>query len=295
VTRAGMRILLGGTALAAAAYVGAAALTAENALHPARRAAAPECPCVAHVHCGGAGTAAADGTRLNGWFYEPDQPNGAAVLLLHGVGWNREQLLGYGAALEKAGYRVLLPDLRGHGTSGGFTTYGVLEEQDVQAWADWMLTRPGVRSIYGVGVSLGASVLLEGLNREKRFRAVVAEAPYSSFPEIAVERTKRPLPEFVRFLVPPFVGTALAWGRVRYGADLRKASALEAVRRTRTPVLLIHGMSDRGTDASNSVRLAAANPAVTSLWLVPGAGHANVRETARAEYDERMTAWLAAH
>ncbi len=280
---------------AAAGFCAVAIRSAEGALHPTRRAVAPECPCVTHVRCGDASVTAPDTTKLSAWYYQPDQPNGAAVILLHGVGANREDLVGFGTLFEKAGYSVLVPDLRGHGRSDGFTTYGAFEEQDIHAWADWMLARPGISRIYGYGVSLGGSVLIESLNREPRFRAVVAESAYTTFPDVADERIARLLPAPARWIAQPFVSAGLLWGRLRYDADLRRASPLDAVRHAKTPILLIHGLADHKTEADNSRRLAAANPGTTTLWLVPGAGHANARATAKQEFDSRVMDWFQQH
>ena len=264
-------------------------------MHPVRRPVTPVCPCVAHVRCGDADITSTDGTSLKAWYYEPDQPNGAAVVLLHGVGGNREDMVGLGVLFEKAGYRVLIPDLRGHGTSDGFTTLGLRESDDLHAWTDWMLARPGVNRIYGYGVSFGGSVLLESLGRETRFRAVVAESAFTTFPDVAVERISRSLPGSAKRLAIPFVDTALAWMRIRYGADLTRGSPLESVQRSKVPILLIHGLDDHETEAENSQRLAAANPSVTELWLVPGAGHANSRIAAKIEFDRRVVAWFDSH
>jgi hypothetical protein len=215
--------------------------------------------------------------------------------LLHGVGSNRGDVVKLGTVFEKAGYSVLAPDLRGHGESAGFTTYGVGEEQDIHSWADWMLRQPGIERIYGFGVSLGGSVLLEGLNREARFRAVAAESAYSDFPSIAKERIGRALPGGVKWIAPALVDSGLRWARLRYSVDLRRASAVDALRRTRTPVLLIHGLADSRTAPDNSRLLAAANPGVAELWLVPGAQHADVWATIGRPFESRLLAWFAEH
>ena len=293
-TRSG-RIAVAVLSASAVVFVGLSVRAAEGLLHPGRRPVAPVCPCVAHVRCGDAAVTSKDGTHLNGWYYEPDQPNGAAVILLHGVGGNREDLVGLGVLFEKSGFQVLIPDLRGHGTSDGFTTLGLRESDDVRAWADWMLAHSGVNRIYGFGVSLGGSVLLESLDREKRFRAVVAESAFTTFPDVAIERVSRGLPGSTKWLAVPFVETALFWTRIRYGADLKLGSPLESVQHSKVPILLIHGLDDHKTEAVNSRRLAAANRAVTDLWLVPGAGHANARITAKNEFDRRVLTWFDSH
>ena len=281
--------------LASLLLLGAGAMAAEGALHPPRQRIALVCPCIAHVQCGDVQVTAPDAAVLRGWYYHPDRPNGSAILLLHGVGASRQDMVGLGNLFLKDGYAVLEPDLRGHGKSTGFTTYGRAEEGDIHAWADWMLAQPGVSRIYGFGASLGASVLLESLNREARFRGVVAEGAYTDFPAIENERLRRQMPEGFRGLALPVVQSGLFWARLRYGVALAESSAIAAVRRTKTPVFLIHGEKDDETSPENSRLLAAANPAVATLWIVPGGRHADAWAVAGKEFERRVLDWLAEH
>lgn len=289
--------MIGAGVLAVGAIVvmAAGAKAADAALHLARKHVAPLCPCISHVRCREASTRAPDGVVSRGWYFEPDAPNGGAVLVLHGVGGTREDVVAVGTVFLRAGYAVLEPDLRGHGQSGGLATYGISDEQDVHAWADWLLRQPHVERIYGFGASLGASVLLEGLNRENRFRAVIAESPYSSFPAIANERMRRVMPEGLKWITGGFVESGVLWAKMRYSADVGSASAIDAVRRTRVPILLIHGLADNKTSPENSQELAAANPAIAQLWLVPGAHHADSWATAGKQFETRVTDWFRQH
>src|SRR5580698_11526450 len=57
---------------------------------------------------------AADGVQLQGWYFHPSDFNGAAVLLLHGIGDTRLGMTGHLPYLLLNGYAVLMPDARGH-------------------------------------------------------------------------------------------------------------------------------------------------------------------------------------
>jgi pimeloyl-ACP methyl ester carboxylesterase len=82
---------------------------------------------------------AADGVVLQGWYVVPDHQNGQAVILLHGIADNRGGVVGYGQAFLQQGYRILLPDSRAHGESGGaVATYGLLESDDIHRWVAWL-------------------------------------------------------------------------------------------------------------------------------------------------------------
>ncbi len=173
-------------------------------------------------------------------------------------------------------------------------TYGIREEGDIHGWLDWIDRRGHSPPVYGFGASLGASVLLESLKQETRFRAVVAESAYSDFPSIAAERIARMLPSGSKWIAAPFVTSGIAWARWHDGIDLRRASPADGLRSTHVPVLLVHGLADNKTSPDNSRRLAALNPAV-QLWLVPGAGHADAWTTSRAEFESRVNGWFSTH
>ena len=278
---------------AGAAVFGAGSFAAENAIHPPRRKIALACPCFSHMSCRSVAIAAKDGVELRGWYYNSDKPNGKVVILLHGIGTSREDMVSLGYLFLRNGYAVLEPDLRGHGESGGLATYGVLEADDVHRWVDWMVKNSGSKQIYGFGASLGASVLLQSLEMETRFRSVVAESPYYDFVSIADERIARMLPGGTKWVAAPFVASGIAWGRWRHGFDLREASPAEGLRRTHTPVLLIHGAQDSRTSPDNSERLARIGGRNVELWIVPGSHHADAWATVKKEFENRVLGWFS--
>jgi len=55
-----------------------------------------------------------DGTPLAGWFI-PGRPKGPTIILLHGYGRSRAELLPHTNYLHQAGYNVLLFDFRNRG------------------------------------------------------------------------------------------------------------------------------------------------------------------------------------
>ena len=239
---------------------------------------------------------AADGIPLDGWLFTPHAPNGAAVIALHGVGDTRLGMLAHAAFLLGAGYTVLTPDCRGHGASGGdVITYGVREAGDVHAWADLLMRQPGISRLYGIGQSMGASILLESSTGEPRFRALVADCPFATFDEIAHERLAQHGGPLARVFAVPMVPLGFAYAGARYGVDLRHASPVAAVHASNIPVLLIHGTVDANIPPHHSRELHAANPAATELWEVAGADHIESLGTAKQEYVRRVLAWFDTH
>jgi pimeloyl-ACP methyl ester carboxylesterase len=242
---------------------------------------------------------ARDGVPLRGWLLTPPDPSGNAVLVLHGSATNRASQLGLAKMFMGHGYTVLGPDNRGHGESGGeITTYGLLEADDVHRWVSWLIDDQHPRHVFGIGESLGGAVLIESLTAEPRFSAIVAESAFSSFERIARDRVAEQLPfglEISRPLATPPVWVGLLYARLRYGFDLRAASPEDAIARSNTPVLLIHGLNDRQTPPEHSRILASRNRRSTTLWLVPGAGHTGAFGTAPQEFQDRVLGFFEAY
>jgi len=101
---------------------GAAVFLTENALHVWNSAAQSDAEAAAIARQGAATwkavrIAAADGAILQAWLFTPRTCNGAAIVLIHGVGDNRMGMSGHAPFLLRAGHTVLTPDSRGHGSS----------------------------------------------------------------------------------------------------------------------------------------------------------------------------------
>ena len=125
---------------------------------------------------------ASDGSDLQGWFARPAKANDDSVILLHGAGDNRQGMTGFAELFLSNGFAVLVPDSRAHGESGGdFPTYRLKERDDVHVWFDWLAMQQHPKCIFGMGESMGAAVLLQSVEKERRFCAVVAESSFASF------------------------------------------------------------------------------------------------------------------
>src|SRR4029077_14093484 len=125
--------------------------------------------------------ASPDGAELRGWKVRPEEPNGAWVLLFHGVADNRVGAIGQSEILLRAGYSVVMMDQRAHGESGGsMATYGWLERDDTRAVVDALIASEHPAHIFALGESMGAGIALQSAGMDPRIEAVVAEAPFAS-------------------------------------------------------------------------------------------------------------------
>ena len=116
---------------------------------------------------------ASDGVDLSGW-YIPSR-NGAAIVLVHGGGGDREGTILHARMLARAGYGVLLYDARGRGDSAGHENAAGWEwDRDVRGAVSYLAAR-GIHRIGSLGLSTGAEAVVVEAATDARVRAVVAD------------------------------------------------------------------------------------------------------------------------
>lgn len=239
-----------------------------------------------------------DRLRLRGWFATPPVHNGNVVVLLHGVTDNRLGVVGYAEFFLKNGYGVLIADSRTHGESEGvIATYGVTEADDVHRWVDWVYRKHAPACVYGFGESMGAAILLQSLERERRFCAVIAESPFADFREAVYDRISGGFgagPWLARTILRPTVEAGFIYARWRYALDFAQSSPRAVVARTSVPVFLIHGELDSVIRLRNSESIHATN-ATSVLWAVPQAYHGGAWSIQPQQFESRVLAWFQTH
>ena len=195
------------------------------------------------------------------------------------------------AALSARGFGVLAPDLRGHGQSQGRCTAGADEPLDIAAAAGW-LREHGYMRVAVLGWSMGGSAVLRYAGLGGDADAVVAV----SSPGTWFERDTRPM-RLVHWLCETRSGRAnarlLRGTRIAAGGWAQVPEAPDEVvgAIAPTPLLIVHGDSDRYFPATHVDALAAQAP-TADVWIEPGMGHAETATT--PELLDRIGDWLAA-
>ena len=118
----------------------------------------------------------ADAVALAAWYIP--SANRAAVVVLHGAGSTRSNVLPQAAVLAQAGFGVLMVDARGHGDSDGRAMdFGWHGDADIAAATANPATRRDVDPdrIGAVGMSMGGEEALGATATNRLLRAVVAE------------------------------------------------------------------------------------------------------------------------
>lgn len=197
--------------------------------------------------------ATADGLALNGWFVPaPRPPARFTMIVFNGNAGTRAYRAPLAAALQRHNIALLLFDYRGFGGNPGAPTEGGLA-LDARAARAYLGSRTDVdqsRVVY-FGESLGTAVAAT-LAAEHPPAALILRSPFVSMVEIG--QIHYPLMP-VRWLL-----------RDRY-------TAIDAIARVPSPLLVIAGDRDAIIPLEQSRRLFEAAPSRKQFVVIPGADH----------------------
>lgn len=216
-----------------------------------------------------------DGKLLHA-IYLPKKDAKGTILLFHGYKscWQIDFGLVLPYYYDTLGYSLLLVDQRAHGSSQGkYLTFGVRERLDVLSWATYMGQKLGQNAplILG-GLSMGATTVLlaSALELPPSVRGVIADCGFSS-PEAIMRSVLR---AHVKWLpAGPLLGLMDVCTRVFAGFSIKEASTLDAVSKTKRPILFIHGTADTFVPCAMSQAAYDVCASEKQLILVDGARH----------------------
>ena len=231
-----------------------------------------------------------DGLKLTGRYYHVS--DGAPLeIQCHGYKGNPfVDFAGAWSIAKAAGRNVLLINQRCHGGSDGHTiTFGVLEREDVLAWIAYANNRFGQIPILLNGVSMGAATVLmvSGMELPANVKGIIADCPYDAPSNIIKKVLGQDMGMPVKLVYPLIRLGGILYGRFNLNAD----SPVEAVKRSKLPILLIHGDDDRFVPYPMSCNIAAAAPETIAFYTISGAAHAMNYVTDPEGYTAIVTAF----
>jgi pimeloyl-ACP methyl ester carboxylesterase len=117
--------------------------------------------------------------KREGWFF-PGLRTAPTIVLCHGYGSSRGELLTLESALQDHQFNVFIFDFAAHGANAGVTTFGFREADEVHAALDALAARDDVDATrFGLwGYNLGAYAALREAENDKRVRALVVDSAY---------------------------------------------------------------------------------------------------------------------
>ncbi len=214
-----------------------------------------------------------DNIDLNGYFVPAKRPSKKLAVLIHGYGADARIMATYGKIYQDLGYHVFIADNRGHGKSGGeYVGMGWLDRLDYLEWLNLLIGKLGKDTqiiLHGISMGGAAVMMISGEQLPQQVICMIEDCGMTS----VNDEFKYQLGKM--FHLPPFPVLSIASLECKLfaGYSFAEASSLEQVKKSKTPILFIHG----GADTYNPTWMVheVYNAAICEkkLLIIPGAMH----------------------
>jgi uncharacterized protein len=225
----------------------------------------------------------ADGLRLHGWWHA--SRNGAAVVVMGGLGANRDAMLPEAQLLAANGYGALTLEYRN--CAGLPVGMGAWETDEFNAALAFVQAQPEVEWIAALGFSAGGAAVILGSGDHPEVRALIAEGHYANLWQEVLGRD--PARPFSLTWQLQRTTALILWTRL--GIPPWQVSPIDALPKlSPRPLLLIFGEKEAERAQAEVQYQAAGEP--KTLWIVPGAGHGEYFASDPASYEQRVIEFL---
>ncbi|MFA6435185.1 MAG: alpha/beta fold hydrolase [Elusimicrobiales bacterium] len=232
----------------------------------------------------------ADGLALKGWFIPAaGGETEKTIILCHGWGVNRGDLLRDTHFLAERGFNLFYFDFRASGESGGaLSSVGYLETRDFDAAYDFLKThRPHAMAQAGVfGSSMGGSVAIFAAAKYPELKCLMAENTFLSYRRVIANWS------WLRTKVPyfPMVPLTLAFVKMKLGADPEPFSPAHNIDKVKAPVMFINGDQDDIVPLQDAETLyGMCKSEKKQMWVITGASHGKCAEVGGEIYKNKVT------
>ena len=228
-----------------------------------------------------------DGTQLVGHWFAQDDPQ-RVILAAHG--WRSAWYRDFGAVADfwrDNSCSVLYIEQRGQGNSGGAKIgFGLTEYLDIPDWLSWIRERCGdAVPVYLAGISMGATTVLlaADLNLPGNVKGIMADCGFTSPDAIFCHVARRNL--HLPYVLTKRFADLLFAKQIGVRPDSR--STIDALKRSKYPILLFHGEADGFVPVNMTYENYAACASPKQLMIVSGAIHGMSYVVRQAEYEAK--------
>ena len=219
---------------------------------------------------------ALDGTSLHAFYSPAPHPTRRTALLVHGYTDCGVRMTHLARMYrEELAMNILVPDLRHAGASGG--DHIGMGWEDVDDLLLWSYMLPDIFgdsvSVVVHGVSMGAAatmMLSASPDQPSYIQMYVEDCGFTG----VYEQFRKELREQFSLPAFPLLPCASELCRLRFGWKFEEASPLKLIRKSRGPMLFIHGTADTYVPFSMGEELFEAHPGPKARWWVDDATHA---------------------
>lgn len=184
-----------------------------------------------------------DDKILHADFIFPEKESNVFVIIVHGYTSSPAGMGIYAKKYHELGFNVILPSLNGHGDSeSNVITMGWKDRLDVIDWINFIVENYPNSKIILHGESMGAAttMMATGENLPTNVKVAIADCGFTSVWDIFSNKIKNnfKMHEF------PTLYSANTVNKLYSGFDFKEASAVEKLKKSKTPTIFIHGDKD---------------------------------------------------
>ena len=233
-----------------------------------------------------------DNITLRGTEYLNQEETNKWAIILHGYRSNPSSVLTIGEHFSEKGYNVLIPSMRACADSEGeYVGMGWLDKEDLKCWINLIIEENKNAEIILHGSSMGAATVLMASGDElpANVKNIIADSGYTSVWDIFASEAK------ARFNLPEFpvlnMFQIVANRKAKY--DIKEASSLEQVKKSKTPILFIHGDKDDFVPEYMCEKLYDATNCKKEKIIIHGAGHTDGKYREPEKYYNTIFDWIS--
>ena len=232
-----------------------------------------------------------DGLKLKSHFYDREGADKIAVVV-HGYGSDYREMSNYSKMFVDMGYSVLVPENRAHGKSeGSMVGLGYYDRFDILAWIKVLSEKYKSSKIVLFGLSMGATAVCNTVGEDLPSNVVCAisdcafENVYNQFEYVfnpkQIKLRKKLLEMFNNYMIRA------------YNFDLKKADTGVSLKKSKIPVMFVHGKEDSYVPVENVYKLASKlGEHKKDVYIVENAGHAMCYPVNPRRYEFRVREFL---
>ncbi len=222
--------------------------------------------------------------RIHAYIIPAEGPSHKWAVLCHGYNSEPKSTGVFAEHYHNLGYNCISPSMRGWGNDEtSYCTMGWHDKDLCMAWIDYITLLDPAAEIVLHGYSMGAGriMLATGEALPPQVKAAVADCGFTSCWEQYADVIKHyaKLPAF------PLLHAVNAVSILRGNFDIRKNVPLDAVKRSVTPTVFLHGTADDFVSPAMMDRLYEACAAPKAKQAIEGGVHA------RAVYKDPALYW----
>ena len=188
-------------------------------------------------------------------------------------------------------FNVLAIDCRAHGESEGKCVgFGWLDRKDVVLWVDFLQKKQPGNKIILYGVSMGGATVCcsAGENLQKNVVAIISDCAFAN-----LDKQINHVMRNNKFILKTFKWHLYDYVNRMYGFDMTDVNIVGQVKRTKIPILYLHGREDNFVPLQNVLDLYDATPEhLREKYVFDDAGHALSYATAGVLYEKKISDFI---